>query len=193
MGSQAHIISTVRLVSPHESEDEQWRDLKQWCQPCSPPHWFLVVQRGKGYLPRKSGSGLPYSIHRSHWDHRHWPQKDSHLQMSQPWVPSSTPDVTHWDWELVSLWDTDAADEVISTIWGMDEFTRGKGKKACHFSFFLFEVTKLQGSGGNCWSDLFFGRRVAACQRQLHAGSFALHAVSGFRGKLFLSLDHLLL
>lgn len=29
----------------------------------------------------------------------------------------------------------------------------GKGKKKCHFSFFLFEVTKLQGSGGDCCSD----------------------------------------
>lgn len=30
---------------------------------------------------------------------------------------------------------------------------KGKKKKTCHFSFFLFEVTKLQGSGGNCCSD----------------------------------------
>ena len=50
--------------------------------------------------------------------------------------------------------NTAANDEVISTIWGIDEFTGERGKKkTCHFSFFFFEVTKLQGSGGNCCSD----------------------------------------
>ena len=48
---------------------------------------------------------------------------------------------------------TAADDEVISTIWGMDEFTTERKKKTCHFSFFSFEVTKLQGSGVNCCSD----------------------------------------
>lgn len=35
-------------------------------------------------------------------------------------------------------------------------------KKTCHFSFFLFEVTKLQGSGGNCGSD-FILREAGGC------------------------------
>lgn len=48
---------------------------------------------------------------------------------------------------------TAAEDEVIGTTQGVDEFTGERKKKSCHFSSFLFEVTKLQGSGGNCCSD----------------------------------------
>lgn len=91
--------------------------------------------------------------------------------------------------------NTAANDEVISTIWGIDEFTGERGKKKKHVTF-LFSFLKslsFRVQEGIVALTLFSGRRVAACQRQLPAGSFALHAVSGFKGKLFLSLDHLLL
>lgn len=91
-------------------------------------------------------------------------------------------------WE--SLEHTAADDEVISTIWGMDEFT-GERKKNVTFLFSCLKSLSFRVQEGIVALTLFFGRRVAACQRQLHMGSFTLHAVSGFRRKLFLFLDHL--
>lgn len=44
---------------------------------------------------------------------------------------------------------------------GIDEFT-GERKKHVTFLFSPFEVTKLQGSGGNCCSD-FFLREAGGC------------------------------
>lgn len=68
----------------------------------------------------------------------------------------------------------------------------GKGRKK-HVTFLFSRLKSLsfRVREGIVALTLFFGRRVAACQRQLHMGSFTLHAASGFRGKLFLFLDHL--
>lgn len=94
--------------------------------------------------------------------------KDSYLQMCLPQVPRLH---TRCDPLGVgrgeSLEHTAADDEVISTIWGMDEFT-GERKKTCHFSFSLFEVTKLQGSGGNCCSDFILQEAGGCLPGQLH-------------------------
>lgn len=120
--------------------------------------------------------------------------KDSSLQMCQSQVPRLC---TRCDpWELrwgKSLEHTAADDEVISTIRGMDEFTGEREKKNVTFLFSCLKSLSFRVQEGIVALTLFSRRRVAACQRQLHAGSFALHAVSGFKGKLFLSLDHLLL
>lgn len=88
--------------------------------------------------------------------------------------------------------NTAANDEVISTIWGI-EWGKGEKKKHVTFLFSFLKSLSFRVQEGIVALTLFSGRRVAACQRQLPAGSFALHAVSGFKGKLFLSLDHLLL
>lgn len=59
----------------------------------------------------------------------------------------------------------------------------GKGKKK-HVTF-LFSCLKslsFRVREGIVALTLFFGRRVAACQRQLLEGSFASHAGCGFRG-----------
>lgn len=88
---------------------------------------------------------------------------------------------------------TAAGDEVISTVWGMDEFTRERKKKNVTFLFSCLKSLSFRVQEGIVALTLFSGRRVAACQRQLHAGSFALHVLSGFEGELFLPLDRLLL
>ena len=94
------------------------------------------------------------------WPHQEWEELQSDplskavpSRCVSPRYQGSVPDVIPGSWgEGKSLACTAAGDEVISTVWGMEEFTRER-KKKCHFSFFLFEVTKLQGSGGNCCSD----------------------------------------
>ena len=80
--------------------------------------------------------------------------KGSSLQMCQPQVPRLC---TRCDpWEL--RWGEELG--VHSCRWRGHQHSLGNGwvhsgkeKKKCHFSFFLFEVTKLQGSGGDCCSD----------------------------------------
>ena len=70
----------------------------------------------------------------------------------------------------------------------------GKGeKKNVTFLFSCLKSLSFRVQEGIVALTLFSGRRVAACQRQLHAGSFALHVLSGFEGELFLPLDRLLL
>lgn len=70
---------------------------------------------------------------------------------------------------------TAAGDEVISSVWGMDEFTRERKKKNVTFLFSCLKSLSFRVQEGIVALTLFSGRRVAACQRQLHAGSFALH------------------
>lgn len=64
---------------------------------------------------------------------------------------------------------------------GIDEFT-GERKKHVTFLFSRLKSLSFRVQEGIVALTLFSGRRVAACQRQLLAGSFALHAGSGFRG-----------
>lgn len=64
----------------------------------------------------------------------------------------------------------------------------GKGKKNVTFLFSCLKSLSFRVQEGIVALTLFSGRRVAACQRQLHAGSFALHVLSGFEGELFLPL-----
>lgn len=107
-----------------------------------------------------------------------------------PRYQGSTPDVIPWEWtggsaQLQMMRSS-------AQFGGMDEFTGERKKKTCHFSFFSrLKSLSFRVQEGIVALTLFFGRRVAACQRQLHMGSFTLHAASGFRGKLFLFLDHL--
>lgn len=161
------------------------------------PLQILTVWRPESYLPRdKFAEDSPAT-----WPHqqeqkgltKHSTFKGSCLQMCPPQVPRLH---TRCDPLGVDGWErlerTAADDEVISTIWGMDEFTGERGKKK-HVTFLFSRLKSLsfRVQEGIVALTLFFGRRVAACQRQLHMGSFTLHAASGFRGKLFLFLDHL--
>lgn len=80
-----------------------------------------------------------------------------------------------------SLEHTAAEDEVIGTTQGVDEFT-GERKKN-HVTFLsCLKSLSFRVQEGIVALTLFFGRRVAACQRQLRTGLFALHAVSGLEG-----------
>lgn len=80
--------------------------------------------------------------------------KDSYLQMCQAQVARLRTDVIPGSWG-------GGEPGAHSCRWWGQQHSLGNGwvhwgkekKKTCHFSFFLFEVTKLQGSGGNCCSD----------------------------------------
>lgn len=123
---------------------------------------------------------------------KHSTWKDSSLQMCQPQVPRlcTRCDPSSWGGREHSCqwWGHQHNLGNRWVHWG-----KGEKKKHVTFLFSFLKSLSFRVQEGIVALTLFSGRRVAACQRQLPAGSFALHAVSGFKGKLFLSLDHLLL
>lgn len=109
-----------------------------------------------------------------------------------PGNQGSPPDVVPWESRDGRAWSTQLQMMRSSAQFGEWMSSLGKEKNVT-FLFSCLKSLSFRVQEGIVALTLFSGRRVAACQRQLHTGSFALHAVSGFRGKLFLSLDHLLL
>lgn len=110
-----------------------------------------------------------------------------------PRYQGSTPDVIPWELAVGAL-------GAHSCRWWGHQRSLGNGwvftgerkkKNTCHFSFFSFEVTKLQGWGGNCCSDFILWEAGGCLPDAAAHGSFTLHAASGFRGELFLFSDHL--
>lgn len=112
---------------------------------------------------------------------------------ARPRYQGSTPDVIPWELTGGSAWSAQLQMMRSSAQFGEWMSSQGKGGKKKHVTFLFSRLKSLsfRVQEGIVALTLFFGRRVAACQRQLHMGSFTLHAASGFRGKLFLFLDHL--